>query len=86
MAGRERTTVQKVADWFEVYQAIKAELTPQALRELTALASADSVASINVGLGASRITFANDRMAAQVAAMLTQSGVSRPISEVDDAE
>jgi len=79
-----RTVVEKVADWRTAYLAIKAELTPEAFRVLTDMASASDVQSINVGMVAARTVFANDRAAATVAALLTQSGIK--ISEADYGE
>lgn len=74
MAG-SRTAEEKVRDWLVVYQAIRDELTPDAFRPLINLANADNVQSINIGMVAARTVFANDRAAATVAALLTQSGI-----------
>lgn len=70
-----RTVDEKVGDWKRAYDAVRDELTPEAFRALTSLASADNAASIQVGMTAARVVFANDRAAATVAAMLTQSGI-----------
>lgn len=76
----QRTTDQKVRDWFEVYQSIRDELTPAATRELLKLIHAGTPADqLGAGLNLARAVMANDRAAALAAAMLTQGGVSRPI-------
>jgi hypothetical protein len=81
-----RTTEDKVADWLTAYRAIQYELTPQGFRALTAMAApvegaAFDPALVHLGIDVSRIVFANDRTASITAAMLTQSGISRPIVE-----
>lgn len=77
-----RTVEEKVGDWLTAYRAVKAELTPEPFRLLTSLAKAEqdetgtfNVASINIGMTAARVVFANDRAAATVAALLTQTGI-----------
>lgn len=70
-----RTVPEKVGDWLDAYRAIREELTPEAFRVLTNLSTANDVQSINVGMTAARVVFANDRAAATVAALLTQSGI-----------
>ena len=75
MSG-SRTVEDKVADWLLAYQAIKAELTPEAFVTLAATAhQSDNVQGINIGIGMARLVFANDRAAATVAALLVQSGI-----------
>lgn len=73
----QRSVEDKVADWLVVYQAVQSEFDSKlpGLRELAALAAPGDAGSINVGLTASRIICANDRAAATVAALLTQSGI-----------
>jgi hypothetical protein len=74
-----RTVEEKVGDWLRAYQAIRDEITPEAFRVLTSLAKTApeefNVQAINIGMVAARVVFANDRAAATVAAMLTQSGI-----------
>ena len=81
-----RTTAQKVADWYEAYQAVAEQLTPPILREqLNAVINeripedADGIITYNTRISASmamaRLVSANDRAAATVAALLTQTGI-----------
>lgn len=71
-----RSVESKVGDWLTAYTAIRDELTPEAFRVLAALAQGtQDVQSINIGIMAARVVFANDRAAATVAALLTQSGI-----------
>ena len=79
-----RTADEKLADWSRVYLAVRDSLTPESFRTLMSLAkptehegepSLANVEAINLGLATARITFANDRAAATVAALLTQSGI-----------
>lgn len=69
-----RTVDEKVGDWWIAYQAIRDTLTPDPFRELATLASGDT-AGINIGMMAARVVFANDRAAATVAALITQTGI-----------
>lgn len=78
-----RTVEEKTTDWLAAFRAVQAELTPEALRVLTTLSDPANIESINLGLAAARIVFANDRAAAMVAALITQAGI-KPVSlEVD---
>ena len=83
----KRDAVEIVSDWLTVFRAVKAEITPQVLVDLSNLRNSTNDEShevaIATGLAATRIVFANDRTAAVVAAMLTQSGVSRPVFTTD---
>lgn len=83
-----RTAEQRYLDWLAVYTKIKADLTPEPFDQLYKLSEQEpdqqNVISIQLGMQAARITFANDRAAAVTAAMITQSGVSRPIIEIAD--
>lgn len=94
--ARERTVAERVADWHQAFLAVQEQLTPQALRTMmTVLTStvppegADDldqvrayIERVTTATGISRMIFANDRAAAVVAAMLTQSGVSRHTLDV----
>lgn len=80
--SRGRSVEEKVSDWFTAYRAIRDEITPEAFRSLTGLAQQQrdedgtfNVAAINVGMTAARVVFANDRAAATVAALITQTGI-----------
>jgi hypothetical protein len=71
-----RSVEQKIGDWKRAYDAIREELTPEAFRALTSLAGSNNdVQSINVGVQVARVVFANDRAAATVAALITQTGI-----------
>lgn len=89
-----RTVQQKVGDWAGAYRDIRDAVTPEPLRQLITdmtsmklgddptieLVSAYSTL-VQGSIHLVRIVAANDRAAAIAAAMLTQSGVSRPIIE-----
>jgi uncharacterized glyoxalase superfamily metalloenzyme YdcJ len=80
--SRGRTVEEKVGDWLTAYRAVQAELTPEAFRVLTSLAKDKqdedetfNLTAINIGMTAARVVFANDRAAATVAALITQTGI-----------
>jgi hypothetical protein len=82
-----RTVLQKIGDWKEAYDMIRPEITPDAFRVLTSLSSAADPQSINVGMTAARVVFANDRAAATIAALITQTGIKpTSIDYADDPE
>jgi hypothetical protein len=80
-----RTVEEKIGDWKRAFDAVKVELTPPEFVDLARLAHEGktdgvvNVQSVNIGLAAARIVFANDRAAATVAALVTQTGV-KPMS------
>jgi len=80
MAGN-RTVQEKVGDWYAAYEVIREQITPQEFRPMLALMGATdadgitNVQAVNLGVAVARIVMANDRAAAQVAAMLTTNGV-----------
>lgn len=81
-----RSVEEKVADWFRAYEAVAAELNPPKLRE-----ALDAVINtpipqdpeglltfssrMSASLGLARLVAANDRAAATVAALITQTGI-----------
>lgn len=87
--AQTRTVEQKVGDALEVFNALRAELTPEPMRALvTKMTSipmgentdvAAYASLVQASLHIARVVAANDRFAMIAAAMLTQSGVSRPI-------
>jgi hypothetical protein len=89
---RLRTTEDKVSDWYTVFGAVRDELTPAPFRGLIDKMTNFPVAEgtdaaayaslVQSSMGIARLISANDRAAAVVAAMLTQSGVSRPQLDV----
>lgn len=89
---RERTINDKVSDWFTVFKAVEAELTPQALREMTSLVQARTadgaldIAAVQLGMRITGVVTANDRAAAVVAAILTAQGVKPLPLEVIEAD
>ncbi len=75
-----RTTIQKLGDWKQAFDAVSLELTPPGMR--TALAEMNEVqgvAQLQSYMKLAAIVTANDRCAATVAALLTSSGV-KPVS------
>ena len=81
-----RTVPEKVGDWYEAYQAIAEQLNPPALRaQLNEVINqpipqdADGLLLYNSRISASmalaRLVSANDRAAATVAALITQTGI-----------
>lgn len=70
-----RTVIQKVGDWKQAYDMIRDDITPEAFRSLTSIATAADPQSINIGMTAARVVFANDRAAATIAALITQTGI-----------
>jgi hypothetical protein len=99
MTSRDRTVPEKVGDWNVAFGAVADTLTiPQfneAIRILGTLPAPvaedgitgfnEYITAVNASLALARLVAANNRTAAIVAAMLTQSGVSRPViaEEVD---
>ena len=85
---RPRTTTEKVADTVVAFTVLRDEVTPQPMRDLIngmtniPMEGADAAAYASLvqsSIHLARIVCANDRAAIIAAAMLTQSGVSRPI-------
>jgi hypothetical protein len=84
-----RTVEQKVGDTAAAFNALSADITPEPLRWMvTDLTSVDITETTDVAAYASlvqssihvaRIVAANDRAAMLAAAMITQSGVARPV-------
>jgi hypothetical protein len=70
-----RTVDDKIADWWKVYEVIRDTMTPEEFRVLVQGANTSDPLAVQVGMSAARITYANDRAAATVAALLTQSGI-----------
>lgn len=88
-----RSVPAKVGDWLTAYNAIREEITPPAMRVMLSHLSipenaspepGDYVKVVQASIALARLVCANDRAASVVAAMLTQSGVSRPTVEVND--
>jgi len=83
MPTKPPTVDEKIGDWLKAYNAIRYEVTDEALRMMVDLTRGNpdevGMTQINIGIQMARIVYANDRAAAIAAAMLTQSGVSRPV-------
>ena len=86
MTTRGRSVVEKVGDWKLAFDAIAEELNPPALRAaLDAVINTpipqdqDGLLTYNTriaaSLGLARLVSANDRAAATVAALITQTGI-----------
>lgn len=80
-----RTTEQKIGDWKVAYDAIRVEITPPELRLiLSEMQAVDGIQQFQSYVNLARSVMANDRAAATVAALLTQSGIKT--SSVDYGE
>jgi hypothetical protein len=79
------TVPERVGQWLQAYEAIRAELTPAQMRTiLSEMDEVEGVAQLGSYMSLARNVMANDRAAAMVAAMLTTTGI-RPMSvETDD--
>jgi hypothetical protein len=78
-----RTVPQRVVDWSQAFNAIAGEIITPGMREIAALAQPSGSANeINLGVAMSKIYFAQLRAAAVAAAMITSSGVSRPVIDI----
>jgi hypothetical protein len=98
MTSRTRTPQEKALDWAEAFAIIENALAvPEFEQVITALGTIpppkeeDGIAgfnqyitAVNASLSIARIRRADARTAAIVAAMLTQSGVSRPTIDVTE--
>jgi hypothetical protein len=85
MAGR--TPTQKVSDWFAVYDAVRAELTPPAYQEMVdammlAKDPNNPTAPLRAAIDIARMVAANNRTAATVAGILTSAGMAASRLEV----
>jgi len=91
---QNRTVAEKVSDAIRVYDQLRAEITTPEMRALiTKMTSmqpgekddmAAYAALVQASLQLARVVAANDRTAMLAAAMLTQSGVSRPVITTDE--
>jgi hypothetical protein len=79
-----KPVTEKVGDWYQAFEAIRMELTPQSMRSIVdVLKGAGDPGSLASMERAARMIAANDRAAAIAAAIITQSGVSRPVLSPD---
>jgi hypothetical protein len=85
-SARGRSVEEKVGDWKVAFDAIAAELNPQALRDQLDVVintpipqDADGLLlyaqRMSASLALARLVSANDRAAATVAALITQTGI-----------
>lgn len=84
-----RSVNEKVSDTLRAFETLRHELTPDAMRALIKRMSeqqpddtldvAGYASLVNASMQLARVVAANDRAAMMAAAMITQSGVSRPI-------
>lgn len=71
-----KTVYEKVADWKTAYDAIRVEITPDALRKVLAeMDGVDGIQQFQSYVSLAKSVLANDRAAATVAALITQSGI-----------
>lgn len=83
--GRPQTVIEKVGAWDTAFSAIRESLTPPITRQVLAeMQGVTDIGSLQAAERLARIVSANDRTAAIVAAMLTSSGIQRPVIEFDD--
>jgi hypothetical protein len=84
MSGRLIELEDRVAQWLRAYDAVRREVTPDALRAtLAAMEEVDGVSELSSYLDLARNVMANDRTAATVAATLVVNGVRPPGSGYD---
>lgn len=82
-----RTVIQRVSDWQIAFNIIRSELTPEIHRTvLDTMEKIEGVHQLRSYIDLSRAVMGNDKGAGIIAAMLTQSGISRPTFEVGDGE
>lgn len=96
--SRDRTVTEKTEDAVTAFNILSSEITPPQFRDIVNALQAIPPATpeegvegfnryvnaVNASLGIARVVMANDRAAMIAAAMLTQSGVSRPIIAIDE--
>jgi formate dehydrogenase maturation protein FdhE len=67
---------ERVGQWKQAYDAIREELTPNALRDiLAAMEQVEGVAQLGSYMSLARNVMANDRAAGTIAAMLVATGI-----------
>ncbi len=67
---------ERVGQWKQAFDAIRAELTPEAMRTILAeMDEVEGVAQLQSYMSLARNVMANDRAAATVAAMLVATGI-----------
>lgn len=77
---RGRSVADKVSDWKQAFDAIQPELTSDLMRQLLlTLQSDEQMRDLPLYMQLARLVSANDRAAATVAALITQTGV-KPVS------
>jgi hypothetical protein len=70
-----RSVKDKVANWYEAYRVLREELTPQESRALLSSITPDEGWTLPYYVKMASVIMANDRCAATVAALLTQTGI-----------
>jgi len=95
---QSRTVQQKIGDTHTAFEALREVLTPDPMRALIGRMSeigsnpdekvdiAAYASLVNGSLALARIVAANDRAAMLAAAMITQTGVSRPVFNTESEE
>ena len=75
-----QTVTQKIGGWKTAYDIVREELTPTDARALQDVVKAkEGLEAARIYVALSRIVMANDRTAAMVAALITQTGI-KPVS------
>ena len=94
--ARDRTVQEKTEDWGAAFSTVQNAIIPSQMLEVLSIVQQipppteeEGIAGfdrylnqVNASLGIARVVAAGTRAAAVVAAMLTQSGVSRPTMDV----
>lgn len=67
---------ERVGQWFDAFAAIRAELTPQKLRDVLAtMEEVQGISQLEAYMKLAQQAMANDRTAGVIAAMLTATGI-----------
>lgn len=76
---------ERVATWLRAFNAIRAELTPQGMRDtLAKMEQVEGIAQLSSYMSLARNVMANDRAAATVAAMIVSTGIKPNAPVYDD--
>lgn len=86
MSGRLVELEERVGQWQRAFDAVRREITPDALRTtLASMEEVDGISELASYMNLARNVMMNDRTAATVAAMLVTNGVRPPREEDTDA-
>jgi hypothetical protein len=78
---------ERVGQWQQAYEAIRAEVTPPAMRTILAeMDTVQGIAQLSSYMSLARGVMANDRAAAMVAAMLVATGIKPVVMNFGDEQ